>query len=102
MNELYELLQEMNIPIAYHHFIKATTLPYIVYYRSETNNFYADNKVYQKIDTYKIELYSIQKDISLESQLESLLNDSELPYEVVSEGYIESEKVYQVVYEINI
>ena len=102
MNELYELLKQLNIPVAYHHFVQATTPPFITYYRSETNNFYAENKVYEKIDTYKIELYSLQKDINLELQLEQLLDNNEIPYEIDTENYIESEKVYQVIYEINI
>lgn len=102
MNELFELLKQLNIPVAYHHFIEATAPPYIAYYRSETNNFYADNKVYQKVDTYRIELYTMQKDITLEAQLEELLENMELPYEVIAESYIENEKVYQVIYEVNI
>ena len=102
MNELFELLKQLNIPVAYHHFVEATIPPYIAYYRLETNNFYADNKVYQKIDTYRIELYTLQKDVTLESQLEQLLETMELPYEIIAESYIESEKVYQVIYEVNI
>lgn len=102
MNELYELLKQLNIPVAYHHFVNATTPPYITYYRSETNNFYADNKVYKKIDTYRVELYTPQKDISLELQLEQLFDSNEIPFEIEAENYIESEKVYQVIYEINI
>ena len=102
MDELYELLQELNIPIAYHHFIKLTAPPFITYFRSGTDNFYADNKVYQKINHFRIELYTTQKDIELEARLEDLLDNNKFPYEVLSESYIESEKVYQLIYEINI
>ena len=102
MSELYEILKELNIPVAYHHFIKATTPPYITYYRSSSNNFYADNKVYEKNNTYRIELYTTQKSVELETQLEEGLDSTDTPYEIVSESYIESEKVYQVIYEVNI
>ena len=102
MNEIYELLQTMNMPVAYHHFTKQTNPPFICYFRESSNNFIADNKVYQKIDVIRIELYTEKKDIQKEIQLECLLEQSDIPYEVISESYIESEKVYQVIYEINI
>ena len=102
MNDLLELLKQLNIAVAYHHFVNPNSPPFITYLGTGTDNFYADNKVYLKINIIKIELYTLQKDIKLESQLESILDSNEIPYEIIAEGYIESEKVYQVIYEINI
>lgn len=102
MEELYEILKELNIPIAYHHFNQATAPPFITYYRTGSKNFVADDNVYEKINTYRIELYTKQKDIQKEIALEVLLDNAHFIYEVVAESYIESEKIYQVIYEIDI
>lgn len=102
MSELYELLKELKMPIAYHHFIKAKSPPFIVYYRVNSKNFVADDTVYTKTNIYRIELYTKQKDVNKEIEIENLLDRSGIIYEVISESYIESEKIYQVIYEINI
>lgn len=102
MSELYELLKELKMPVAYHHFIKAKSPPFIVYYRVNSKNFVADDTVYTKTNIYRIELYTKQKDVNKEIEIENLLDRSGIIYEVISESYIESEKIYQVIYEINI
>ena len=102
MSELYELLKELKMPVAYHHFIKAKSPPFIVYYRVNSKNFVADDTVYTKTNIYRIELYTKQKDVNKEIEIENLLDRSGIIYEVISESYIENEKIYQVIYEINI
>ena len=102
MSELYELLKEIKMPVAYHHFIKAKSPPFIVYYRVNSKNFVADDTIYTKTNIYRIELYTKQKDVNKEIEIENLLDRSGIIYEVISESYIESEKIYQVIYEINI
>ena len=102
MSELYELLKELKMPVAYHHFIKAKSPPFIVYYRVNSRNFVADDTVYKKTNIYRIELYTKQKDVNKEIEIENLLDRSGIIYEVISESYIESEKIYQAIYEINI
>ena len=102
MSELYELLKELKMPVAYHHFIKAKSPPFIVYYRVNSKNFVADDTIYTKTNIYRIELYTKQKDVNKEIEIENLLDRGGIIYEVISESYIESEKIYQVIYEINI
>ena len=102
MSELYELLKELKMPVAYHHFIKAKSPPFIVYYRVNSKNFVADDTIYTKTNIYRIELYTKQKDVNKEIEIENLLDRSGIIYEVISESYIESEKIYQAIYEINI
>ena len=99
LEELYETLQQLKLPIAYSHFKSPQEPPYLVYLMEDTNNFGADNKVYHRIENLVIELYTIKKDITLEKKLEALLNEKELYYEKV-ETYIESEKLYEVRYEL--
>jgi hypothetical protein len=101
LSELSTILAELNIPIAYNHFISRQTPPYLVYKVTSNNGFSADNKVYEKIRHINIELYTENKNEILEGQLETILCNHEMVFDSF-ESYIESENVYQVVYEITI
>ncbi len=102
LGELKTALEGLNIPIAYSHFKTATSTPYLVYYVDSNDNFYADNKTYEKIRVVNIELYTDKKDETLESSLETILNDNDLAYNVISETYIDDEDLYEVFYQIEI
>lgn len=99
LEEIYETLQQLNLPIAYSHFKSSLEPPYLVYLVEDTQNFGADNKVYHQIENLVIELYTAKKDITLEKKVEALLNEKEFYYEKV-ETYIDSEKLYEVRYEL--
>ena len=101
LENLYILLKSTGFPVAYSHFNKAKSPPYITYLNAYSNNFNADNKVYKKIDNIQIELYTKQKDLELEKNLEDLLNENEIAYETTEE-WIDSEKLFQKIYEIQI
>lgn len=96
------VLEQLNIPVAYSHFNTTITPPVVVYRRSSSDNFSADNKVYQKNNNYYVELYTQYKDTELEQKLEDLFDNAEIFYEVESEDYIDSEKMYEVIYTINV
>lgn len=100
MQDLKTLLDQLNIPVAYDHFNTPTTPPFVVFRRYSQSNFGADNKVYQKINNYYIELYTEYKDVELEGSLENLLTEADIFFNVESEEYINDEKMYQVVYAI--
>lgn len=100
-NELYNLLKSTGLPVAYHHFEEPPDLPYIIYLFAYSSNFGADNKTYQKINNYQVELYSNEKDLESEQLIENLFDENDIYYDK-SETYIESEKMYQVIYEIQI
>lgn len=99
--ELYQLLNSTGLPVSYHHFKDPPNLPYLVYLFSYSNNFGADNKVYEKINNYQVELYSDKKDLVSEKLIEDLFDNNEIFYEK-TETYIDSEDLYQVMYEIQI
>lgn len=104
--ELYNLLKATSYPVAYSHF-KTTedkTIPdppFIVYLVNADPNFIADNNVYHKISDVTIELYTNKKDLTAEEKLEFLLNENELPY-TSDEVYIESEQLFQKLYEVRL
>lgn len=102
MKELKELLEQLNIPVAYSHFNTATNPPFITYRRASSSNFGADNKVYKKINNFYVELYTEYKDLELEQGLEDLFDSKDIFYDVESEDYIDTEQMYQVIYAITI
>ena len=93
------MLQEMQIPFAYHHFAEgeAVNPPFICYLLPRSNNFSADGKVYYKINEVRIELYTDLKDLAVEQQVEDILDEHEIFYNK-SETWIESERLYEVLY----
>ena len=99
MEELLQILNETQIPFAYHHFAEGESPepPFICYLLPGSNNFSADGKVYYKINEVHIELYTDLKDLSVEQQLEDVLDEHGIFYNK-SETWIESEKLYEVLY----
>ena len=96
---LFTLLKTINLPVAYHHFKTPPEPPYIVYLFSYSSNFGADNKVHGKVNNYQVELYTTIKDPASEKLIEDALNGADVYWEK-TEMYIDSEGLYQVLYEI--
>lgn len=99
MEELLQILNETQIPFAYHHFAEGESPepPFICYLLPGSNNFSADGKVYYKINEVHIELYTDLKDLAVEKQLEDVLDEHGIFYNK-SETWIESERLYEVLY----
>ena len=100
--EFYTLLNSITgfaDKVAYRQFEEdaAPALPFIVYYEDSTDNFKADNKVYQKRRNIVVELYSQEKDVASEELIEKLFDDNEIPWDKIEE-YIDSEHMYMVSY----
>ena len=106
LSELNTILKATGYPVAYSHFTGTTTTPlpkppYITYLNAYSSNFNADNIVYKKIDNLQIELYTNKKDLIAEKKLEDLLDANEIAYET-TETWIDTEKLFQKIYEISI
>lgn len=99
MEELLQMLNEVQIPFAYHHFTEGESPepPFICYLLPGSNNFAADGMVYYKINEVHIELYTDLKDLAVEQQLEDVFDEHGIFYNK-SETWIESEKLYEVLY----
>lgn len=99
MDELLLMLGEMQIPFAYDHFAEGESPdpPFICYLLPGSNNFSADGRVYYKISEVHIELYTDLKDLSVESAVEAVLDKYGIFYQK-SEVWIESERLYEVLY----
>ena len=99
MDEIIRILKESGIPFAYDHFAEGESPdpPFICYLLPESDNFSADGKVYLKVRVVHIELYTDEKSPATEQLLEDVLDAHEIFYEK-SEIWIESEKLYEVLY----
>ena len=103
LSELYLLLRRVGIPVTYSHFEEgqAPSLPYICYLEVSTENFKADGKVFKKITDVDIELYTRKKELDIESVIEQLLNDNNIPWDS-DEIYIQDEKLFKKTYEVRL
>ena len=101
--EILSILSEIDLPFAYDHFAEGESPepPFMVFLFPRSNNFGADNKVYQKINVLHIELYTDKKSPDIETQVEAVLDKYELFYEK-TEVWIASERLYEVLYEMEV
>ena len=99
MEELLKIIKEMDIPFAYDHFAEGESPdpPFICYLLPGTDNFAADGRVYLKVNEVNIELYTDIKNLTVEQQVEAVLDKYGIFYER-SEVWISSEKLYEVMY----
>ena len=101
--EFKKVLDSSGIKFKYHHWESpAPSLPYGVYLCNGAETFKADGVVAEKVKNIIIELYAAKKDESLENKLETALTNAGIPFEQTGEVYINNEKMYQTIYEIQI
>ncbi|MEH2937955.1 hypothetical protein [Lawsonibacter sp. JLR.KK007] len=99
--ELEQLLAPLGIPFTFHHWEKPPAMPYGVYFDDHTDNFAADGIAYAVFFHVNIELYVRQRDQGLEGRLEDILTAADLYWDKAA-VYIDSERFYQVAYEIEV
>ena len=97
---MFQVLQTLNIPCVYSHFRKDATVtpPYIAYVGAGQDTFKADDTIYHKRNTYRIEYYFTEKDESKEETIESTLLSNGYIYEKSDDTWIESEGVFVIYY----
>jgi flavin-dependent dehydrogenase len=102
-SEVIAMMEEMQIPFAYDHFVEGESPnpPFAVFLYPKADNFAADGIAYYKINQLTIELYTDLKDIDLEMKVEAVLESHGIFYGK-SEVWIESEKLYEVLYEMEV
>jgi hypothetical protein len=106
LSELNLILQTTGFPVAYSHFVESDNEPlpappFITYLLLYSSNFSADNVIYKQFQNLQIELYTDRKDLEAEAIVEAVLNDNEIPF-ATTESYIESEQLFQKIYEVRL
>lgn len=101
--DVLEMMEEMGLPFAYDHFVEgeAPEPPFAVFLYPRADNFSADGIAYFKINQLDIELYTDLKNPELEETVEAVLLKHGIFYGK-SEVWIESEKLYEVLYEMEV
>ena len=101
--EVMQMLAELKIPFAYDHFAEGESPdpPFICFLFPGSGNFAADDVVYMEFSNLNIELYTDEKDPELEDRVEAVLNAHEIFWNK-SEVWIESEKLYEVLYQMTV
>ena len=99
MNKLLEIIKDIGLPNAYHHFAEGESPepPFLIYILPASDNFSADGRVYFKANEVHIEIYTDYKSPNIEKKVEAVLDEHGIFYNK-TEVYIESEKLYEVLY----
>ncbi len=99
MEKIAAIHEKIGLPFAYDHFAEGESPdpPFICYLIPNSDNFSADGRAYYKINEIHIELYTDCKDLSAEHKVEAVLDEHGIFYDK-SEVWIESEKLYGVLY----
>lgn len=101
--EIHEMMLEMGLPFAYHHFSEgeAPEPPFLLFLSPGEDAFSADNVAYHNFKQLDLELYTDRKSPEVEEQIEDIFSQHEI-YFTKTETWIESEKLYEVLYEMTI
>lgn len=99
MDKLLEIIKDIGLPNAYHHFAEGESPepPFLIYLMPASDNFSADGRVYFKANEVHIEIYTDYKSPNIEKKVEAVLDEHGIFYNK-SEVFIESEKLYEVLY----
>ena len=101
--QVANMVRSMGLPFAYRQFTEQTAVapPFICYFYSNTDDLMADDENYVGIPQLNIELYTAEKDFDEEAVVEEILKENGFTY-YKEEAYIDSEKMYQIAYEMEV
>ncbi len=101
--KVLQMLRRIGIPYAYDHFAEGRSPrpPFMVYRYPGSDNFAADGIAYFRIEKLHVEIYTDRKDLQLEELAEATFNAYGFFY-VKSETWIPSERLYEVLYEMEV
>lgn len=101
--EVATMIDSIGLPYAYYQFDEKTAQapPFVVFFYTSSNDVYADTTNYQRIEGLSIEFYSSEKDFDTEETIEGILNNHGLTF-YKEQSFIDSEKIWQTAYEMEI
>lgn len=102
--EVKTMIAGFDLPYAYNEFPHDTQQapPFICFlFDDNSDDMMADNSNYQAIRPLSIELYTDEKDFSLENTIETALKNAGLSF-VRTENWIASERMYQINYDTEV
>lgn len=101
--EVKNMVESIGLPYAYFQFPEGTgqAPPFICFFYTNSDDLFADNSNYQDIRRLNIELYTSTKDFALEKTIEDTLKLNGFSY-YREENFIETEKIWQIAYEMEV
>lgn len=99
--ELINHIRDLGLPCAYGSFATPPDLPYAIVVYAYDSDLQADNQNYAEVGNYQLELYHSIKHPPSENLIQDKLKELRLPYRK-TETFIDSEKLYQIVYDIKL
>lgn len=98
-----EMVEGIGVPFAYYQFPEDTeqATPFVCFFYSGDNDLKADDSNYQKIEHLIIEVYTDNKDFTLEATTESVLRSYGMVW-TKEETFLDSERMHEVIYEMDI
>ena len=107
--QVADMIQEMATAIgkpdawAYYTFADGTAepCPFIVFYYPNSADEFADGQNYHQIKALNIEVYTNNKDFDIEAQVRVVLDSHGMVY-TLTESYLEGEKMYEQLYEMEV
>ena len=101
--QIASMMEETGLPSAYHHFAEGESPkpPFLLYLSPGENTFSADNRMYFSTKKLNIELYTDVKNPETENEVEQVLKRHNIYY-TKNEVWIASEKMYEVLYEMEV
>lgn len=99
ISDIKTILAETDLPVTYLQWPEegVPELPYLVWLLPSSDNFGADDKVYKRIETLQVELYSAQRDFAKEAAVEAVLDKYDLFWDKES-LWVDSESMNETIY----
>jgi len=103
LTEFKTMLSGTGLQVAYQFFAEKACpdMPFITYDVPGSNNFSADNKIFQKVRHINIHLWTIKKDEASELLIENVLSNNGLPWSK-RETYLSAERCFEIIYETEV
>lgn len=91
-------LDKTKLPSYYAYAPKLTKPPYLIYMGAGQDTFEADNTLYHRENTYRVEYYFAEKNEAAETAIEDALLADGYNYSKSEDIYIEDEGVFAIYY----
>lgn len=102
LTKLINIIEKTGLPVAYHHFDESVQLPFFTIEDSGAVPIYADDHSYFKTTDYSVNYHFKLKNPEKEREIEQILNENFIIYEATGDIWIDDEKRYMKIYEVNI
>lgn len=99
-NDIINVLKSTEIPLFYDHAPRNTPLPFMAVHITQPDNFSADNKVYVENFHFRVDLYTVGKNETLEQKVKDALNGADI-FWTKNELYIDDDKSLEVEFEFD-